>query len=200
MTRAAYDKAVDFYSGPSTAAPNLLVASGIQARYVPDLAFVDRVVPLSSGMADLTCEDFAPSGAGVTLVGGDVYTYDYGKGHSVSLLVGGTPEWIIQRVELRSWPSGQPYYRSYLAPFVFVPPYGCEVYNAYDGTFPCARQGPFEWGNMAVLLVADGVGGWVLNPGNPTDEWVCSSWNGQGQGIFTLTVAPFTTQFVECAP
>lgn len=193
--RAAFDRLIDLYWGPSTGTPGLPFALNVPARAVPDNAFVDVDAPLSQSLLYVTMDVVQPDGPSVQPLVAFSYIYDYGWGNTVSLVAGNPPDFRVARVELRTWATGTNYWRAHLIPAVPEPNSGCTGYADIPGTWNVTRVGPRTWVGGSLTLSVDPVGYWTLYDSASGRLWLAGPWNGIGTVVFYAT-GPYPDQIV----
>jgi hypothetical protein len=182
--RAPFDRFIDLYYGPDTATPGALKAAGVPARLVEDEAFVDIAEPLSESLLYLTLDEVEPAGATTENTELQRWTYDYGQGDQVALTEGGEITHQVLRVESRTWPEGENYWRAHICPLLDELPSECSLDYVEEWWLyrlevfiagPLVKVGPTTWVLDDWTLEAE------IGPLNP--ETCQSYWQLTGPGV-----------------
>jgi len=182
--RAPFDRFIDLYFGPDTTTPGAPKAVGVPARLVPDEAFIDVEDPLSLSELYLTMDEVEPAGATTVNTELQKWTFDFGQGDLVALTEGGEITHQVLRVEVRSWETGENYWRAHICPLLDELPSECSTEYAEEwwlyrlGVFvagPLIRSGPKTWF----------LGDWTLEAEiGPVNPDTCQSyWQLTGPGV-----------------
>lgn len=197
--RAPFNNWVDLYFGPGTATPGVLKSASAECRLVPDVAFVDVVMPYQASLSYMTITVTEPSGPEWTEVTPGHWEVDFSKADRVAL--GGELQWMIQRVELRTWIDGTPYWRAYLGPIdpptedeCPCPYYGCDELGIF-----VTRETSTHWEGAGATLEFDGTENWTLVTALPEGHmYTAGPWDGCGSFEFINAVPTDHPVIVEC--
>jgi len=184
--RAPFDRAIDLYDGVGTATPYAVYAAAVPARLVPDVAFVDVFAPLSDSVAYVTMDAIQPVGAEVTMVSDGVYTYDYTKANRLASVSGGGVDYIVLRVESRTWSDGTNYWRAHIAPYAACKDGWCPQYSIDDLAILMPMVAPNSWQTSPWGLSQTSPGHWALTNVALFDSWTNTVlWDGCGSMLFS---------------
>lgn len=210
--RAPFDRLIDLYYGPDTNDPLVLRMADVPARFVIEDAFFDRGDPFTQVVGYLTMDAIEPSAPEVTDQFGLDYTIAFGTGDFVALAPGAPVTHQVLRAELRTWQTGENYYRAHVAPLLTVAPSECSYeyaqqyrcWDQYTRDFIVNRIGPVTWTYNEWTLSAETLGPpgtgcfsrWILSNGVHTwnsdyyggEEW--SFYSPDGGTPITFIIIP----------
>lgn len=185
--RAPFNELATFYWGISQATPLAVRVDNVPVRVVRDIAFVDRDVPLDLSRAYLTVDSIIPIGPDVTLTAAGIYAVDYTKADRVGLPAGSPPEYVVGRVELRTWPVGPNYDRLHIFPASDCKNGTCPRYSVDLGGPILSMTAPLTWESGAWSLTLSLPDTWTLIvPGGAFPQFAFG-WDGCGDFLFTAT-------------
>lgn len=212
--RAPFDRLIDLFYGPATATPGAPFATEIPARLVPDDAFVDVEMPLLLSSYYLTLEEVEPAGPTTTNTVLRQWLYDFGMANTVSLTSGEPATHCVARVESRTWPTGENYWRAHIVPILDPLPSVCSLGYAEQfevrtsgGTLIATldRVGPTTWADETWTLYAedgddpddDCFSIWRVTDGTTT--WG-NVWDGVDPILFGEQPFPFSYRRIQPVP
>lgn len=195
--RAPFDREIDLYWGPTTATPYAVYELNVPARLVHDVCFVDTETPMMNSVAYFTMDMVEPRGPEMTKTGDWLWDWDLGDACLVASVAGGEIDYIIVRVESRTWPTGEPYWRAHVVPYE-EPVVGCEEYWLSAWSLLFTRSGPMSWGTNPYPMTTDGDGNWLIFDMEDDLHWVTSGWDGHGSATFHKVEDPAQTVDVQC--